>query len=85
MYEPYDRNTASPRDRVAWALCQIIDDDAPMRWTRYRGAAECIAHNPEVMADLQALRDERSNDADSRPRSGSAGVQSCARHDQQEK
>lgn len=62
MYEPYDKTTASPCDRVAWALCQIIDDDAPMRWTRYRGAAECIACNPEVMADLEALRDECSND-----------------------
>lgn len=57
MYEPYDKTTACPRDRVAWALCQIIDDDAPMRWARYRGAAECIAHSPEVMADLHALRD----------------------------
>lgn len=55
MYEPYDKETASPRDRVAWALCQIIDDDAPMRWTRYRFAADCIAMNPEVMADLKEL------------------------------
>ncbi len=55
MYEPFNKETASPRDRVAWALCQIIDDDAPMRWTRYRGAAGCIANNPEVMADLAEL------------------------------
>mgnify|MGYP001324218973 CR=1 FL=1 len=55
MYEPYDKETASPRDRVAWALCQIIDDDAPMRWTRYRFAADCIAMNPEVMSDLKEL------------------------------
>jgi hypothetical protein len=45
MYEPYDAETASPTDRVAWTLCQIIDADAPMRWTRYRFAAECIASN----------------------------------------
>lgn len=57
MYQPYDRETASPEDRVAWALCQIIDDDAPLRWTRYRFAAGCIAFNPEVMADLQELKD----------------------------
>lgn len=55
MYEPYNKETASPRDRVAWALCQIIDDDAPMRWTRYRFAAGCIASNREVMADLAEL------------------------------
>ena len=55
-YEPYNKEIASTQDRIAWALCQIIDDDAPMRWTRYRFAAECIAMNPELMADLQALR-----------------------------
>ena len=55
MYHTYNRETASTEDRVAWVLCQIIDDDAPMRWTRYRFAAQCIARNPELMADLQAL------------------------------
>ena len=55
MYEPYDKATASADDRVAWALCQIIDGDAPMRWTRYRGVVDCIANNPEVMADLNKL------------------------------
>ena len=55
MYEQYDEETASTEDRIAWALCQIIDDDAPMRWTRYRFAATCIAKNPELMADLKEL------------------------------
>jgi hypothetical protein len=57
-YEPFNKDTASTSDRVAWALCQIIDDDAPMRWTRYRFAAGCIAHNSELMADLAALTKE---------------------------
>lgn len=56
MYAPYNKETASAKDRIAWALCQIIDDDAPMRWTRYRFAAECIAHNAELMADLEELK-----------------------------
>jgi len=55
MYEQFDKETADTLDRVAWVLCQIIDDDAPIRWTRYRFAAECIAHNPELMANLQKL------------------------------
>lgn len=55
MYEPFNERTASTGDRVAWALCQIIDDDAPLRWTRYRFAAECIAKNTELMADLKEL------------------------------
>jgi hypothetical protein len=54
MYE-HNKETASVEDRIAWALCQIIDDDAPMRWTRYRFAASCIAMNTELMADLIEL------------------------------
>jgi hypothetical protein len=56
MYETYDKETASVRDRIAWALCQIIDDDAPLQWTSYRFAASCIARNPGLMADLSALQ-----------------------------
>lgn len=59
MYETFDPTAANTRDRIAWALCQIIDDDAPVRWTRYRFAAGCIAHNPEVMADLQTLSEQK--------------------------
>jgi hypothetical protein len=55
MYETYNKETASTTDRIAWALCQIIDDDAPMRWTRYRFAAGCIACNKDTMADLKEL------------------------------
>lgn len=57
-YAPYNKETAPTIDRIAWVLCQIIDDDAPIRWTRYRFAAVCIAKNPELMADLERLRDE---------------------------
>jgi hypothetical protein len=60
MFTPYNADTASTEDRIAWALCQIIDDDAPMRWTRYRSAAVCIATNPEVMADLTKLAEQRA-------------------------
>jgi len=59
-YQPYDKETASTTDRIAWALCQIIDDDAPLRWARYRFAAGCIASNREVMADLIELQGERA-------------------------
>ena len=57
-YAPYNEETASTEDRIAWTLCQIIDDDAPMRWTRYRFAAGCIALNKKLMADLQELAKE---------------------------
>ena len=60
MYEPYNKETANATDRVAWALCQIIDDDAPMRWTRYRFAAECIARNPKLMDDLKKLGEQKA-------------------------
>lgn len=55
MYAPYDPKTASTEDRVAWTLCQIIDDDAPLRWARYRFSASCIATNAQLMADLAEL------------------------------
>ena len=59
MFERYNEATADTKDRIAWALCQIIDDDAPMRWTRFRFAAECIAHNEKLMADLKALGEQK--------------------------
>lgn len=58
-FQPYNPETANVTDRIAWALCQIIDDDAPLRWTRYRFAAGCIAHNPKVMEDLQELAKQK--------------------------
>lgn len=57
-YYPYNEETASTQDRVAWVLCQIMDDDAPLRWTRYRSAAACIAINDTLMADLATLAKE---------------------------
>ncbi len=64
MFHPYNEQTASTEDRVAWALCQIIDDDAPMRWTRYRFAARCIVRNEKLMADLLTVRDRKAARAD---------------------
>ena len=58
MDEPYDEETANATDRAAWILCQIIDDDAPMRWTRYRFAAGCIANNKELNEALDTIREE---------------------------
>ena len=60
MYEPYDKENASTKDRIAWALCQIIDDNAPLDWTRYRFVALCIANNKELMEDLEQL--EKDNE-----------------------
>ena len=55
MYETYDEKTSNTTDRVAWTLCQIIDDDAPLHWRRYRFFAECIANNSDLMQDLLAM------------------------------
>ena len=59
FYQPYDEATASATDRAAWALCQIIDEDAPLRWTRYRFFAECIAINDKLMTDLNTVSEQR--------------------------
>lgn len=58
MFEPYDKENASIEDNAAWTLCQIIDDNAPMGWTRYRFAATCIAKNKELMDCLKILSEE---------------------------
>jgi hypothetical protein len=60
QYEPFDEQTEDKTDRIAWALCQILDDDAPLRWTKYRGVAVCIATNKELMSDLIALSVEEA-------------------------
>lgn len=57
-YETFNKETASTKDRIAWTLCQIIDDDAPMRWTRYRGVAQCISLHPSLIQDLMDLKKE---------------------------
>jgi hypothetical protein len=59
MFQPFDAETASTEDKIAWVLCQIIDDDAPLRWTRYRFVAKCIATNSKLMEDLQKLSEEK--------------------------
>lgn len=58
MFERYDEATASITDRVAWALCQIIDDDAPICWTQYRYVVNCIACNDKLLSDIAALEKE---------------------------
>lgn len=58
MFQPFDKETAPTDDRAAWILCQIIDDDAPLRWMRYRGIAKCIAANKELMRELQELAND---------------------------
>jgi hypothetical protein len=58
MVQIYNEATADTADRIAWVLCQIIDDDAPMRWARLRFAAVCIAANEKLMADLKKLVEE---------------------------
>ena len=52
-YERYERENATPEDQLAWLLCQIIDwDDAPLRWTRYRGAAVCLLGKTNNLRDI---------------------------------
>jgi hypothetical protein len=60
QYEPFDEQTVDKTDRIAWTLCQIIDDDAPLRWTKYRSAAVCIATDKKLMADFIALSGEKA-------------------------
>lgn len=58
MFEPHNQESAVLLDRIAWELCQIIDDDAPLRWTRYRSVARCIASNKQLIHNLNILTQE---------------------------
>lgn len=58
MYQSYNKETASLEDMIAWTLCQIIDDDAPFRWTRFRGVAVCIALNDDLMLNLKEFANQ---------------------------
>lgn len=55
--------TAGTTDKIAWVLCQIIADDAPLNWERYRFVANCIASNADLMANLNDLRHNISKQA----------------------
>jgi len=57
-YEPYDEDTATAEDRLAWLLCQIIDDDAPLRWTLHRFTAGCLLAERNGLKEIVAKRDE---------------------------
>lgn len=52
MYRAYDENTATLEERTAWILCQIIDDDAPLRWSRYLGVVGFLANNDKFIMSL---------------------------------
>ena len=80
MSDPYNRATANTTDRIAWVLCQIIDDDAPAQWTRYRFAAECIARNEKVMADLNALASLQSPEPARSCADGCNGCDDCTEY-----
>jgi hypothetical protein len=54
-HEPFDKRTAPAEDIVAWFLCQVIDDDAPLRWTKYRFVANCIAGNSNILGLLAEI------------------------------
>jgi hypothetical protein len=57
--EPYDQYNAPTQDRIALALCLILEDDAPKGWERYRQVAESIVLNKELMTDLLAFEREK--------------------------
>lgn len=59
-WEPYDRDTATAEDQLAWLLCQIIDDDAPLRWTRHRFTASCLLAENNGLREIVAKHTEEA-------------------------
>jgi hypothetical protein len=58
-YRPYDKTNATPVEKLAWALCQIIDDDAPIRWARYIFVAECLIHSDEFKSLYRSIAETK--------------------------
>ena len=38
----------NPVDELAFTLSEIMNDNAPIGWTRYRGHAQCLLDNYEI-------------------------------------
>lgn len=45
------------RDEAARILCEIIDDDAPLHWARYRSVVDCIVNNERLLELLNELKE----------------------------
>ena len=56
MYEPYNEETADSLDKAAFILSEIIDDNAPLNWTKFRAYASYIARNDKLMDELAKLK-----------------------------
>ena len=54
----YSRPTASLEDRLAHILSEIMNDNAPIGWERYRGPATCLLANQEVRQIFRDLPEQ---------------------------
>lgn len=45
---------SKPEERLAWLLCQIIDDDAPLQWRKHIWVAECLISNGVIAPPSKA-------------------------------
>lgn len=43
-----DKIEENPKLQLAWDLCQIIDDRAPLGWWRHVGTASCLLAGYEM-------------------------------------
>ena len=53
-----DKMNQELKDKAAKILCEIIDDNAPIGWERYRGIALVIASSHELMELLNNIRNQ---------------------------
>ena len=48
------------KDQAAKILCEIIDDNAPLGWEKYRGFVRCIVCNNDLMQILLKLSESEN-------------------------
>ena len=56
--KPYNEETADLQDKAAFILSEIMNDNAPIGWERYRGYSYFIANNHELMRLLNKIEVE---------------------------
>ena len=64
----FNENTANIEDKAASILSEIMNDNAPLGWERYRGIVHFIAKNDKLMLHLNSLSSEIKRESRSRLR-----------------
>lgn len=64
----YETPADTPRDKLAFLLSEIMNDSAPLGWTRYRGYAACLLASDKLREILREEDRKKRADRKADPR-----------------